>query len=173
MLKINECLTLWDKIYTMKKLVFVFAALFLSLMIQAQAPKGKATPGTIYGAKVENSNAVEASTLPSLLSGKDTIRVKLQATVLDACAEKGCWMTLKINDSTSATVKMKGYAFFVPQDIIGKTVLVDGISFIRTTSVKELKHFAEDAKKSKKEIDAITEPQKQLRLLADGILVIK
>ena len=168
-----ESVSLWDKIYNMKKLVFVFAALFLSLMIHAQAPKGKATPGAIYGAKVENSNAVEATNLPALLSGKDTIKVKVQATVLDACAEKGCWMTLKINDSTSATVKMKGYAFFVPQDIIGKTVLVEGISFMRTTSVTELKHFAEDAKKSKKEIAAITQPEKQVRVLADGILVIK
>jgi ABC-type transporter Mla MlaB component len=68
---------------------------------------------------------------------------------------------------------MKGYAFFVPQDIIGKTVVVEGVSYVKTTTVSELKHFAEDAKKSKKEIEAITQPQKQLRVMADGILVIQ
>ena len=157
----------------MKKILFVLLAMEIGHAAMAQAPKGKATPGTTYGAKIEGSNAVDAATLPSLLSGKDTVKVKVKAKVLDACAEKGCWMTLRINDSTSATVKMKGYAFFVPQDIIGKTVVVEGVSYVKTTTVSELKHFAEDAKKSKKEIEAITQPQKQLRVMADGILVIQ
>jgi hypothetical protein len=41
------------------------------------------------------------------------------------------------------------------------------------TSVDELKHYAEDAKKSKEEIDAITEPKKEIRLTANGVLVVK
>jgi len=157
----------------MKKLAFCISILFSAILINAQAPTGKATPGTIYGEKVESANAMEAQKLPSMLNEKDTIKVKLQAKVLDACASKGCWMTLKLDDKTTAMVKMKDYAFFVPQDIIGKTVVVDGISYIKTTSVDDLKHYAEDAKKSQKEIDAITKPEKQVRVLANGILVVK
>lgn len=139
----------------------------------AQPPAGKATPGTIYGAKTNNSNTVEASKIPDMLKSKDTISVKVKAKVLDACAAKGCWMTLKINDSTEAMVKMKDYGFFVPQDIIGKTVVVDGKSYIKTISVSELKHYAEDANKPQKEIDAITQPEKQVRFMANGILVVE
>ncbi|HJV20168.1 MAG TPA: hypothetical protein VJ552_09855 [Sediminibacterium sp.] len=41
-----------------------------------------------------------------------------------------------------------------------------------TTSVDELKHYAADAKKSKAEIDAITQPKKEIRLVAKGIKVV-
>jgi hypothetical protein len=157
----------------MKKLFTVLALLLMISSVNAQPPKGKAKPGTIYGSKVTTANSVDAEKLPSLLKEKDTLTIKLKATVLDACASKGCWMTLKLNDKTSAFVKMKDYAFFVPQDIIGKTVVVDGISYIKTTSVEDLKHYAEDAKKSQQEIDAIVQPEKQVRVLANGILVIE
>ena len=157
----------------MKKTLITSTLIILITAIHAQPPSGKAKPGTIYGAKVNSTNSIEAEKLPTLLKEKDTLTVKLKAKVLDACASKGCWMTLKLSDNTSAFVKMKDYAFFVPQDIIGKTVVVDGISYIKTTSVEDLKHYAEDAKKSQKEIDAIVQPEKQVRVLANGILVLE
>lgn len=157
----------------MKKLILAAGILLLNNVINAQAPTGKATPGTIYGAKIDDTGTLEAQKLPNLLTMKDTIQVKVIAKVLDACASKGCWMTLKLDDKTTAMVKMKDYAFFVPQDIIGKTVVVDGVSYLKVTSVDDLKHYAEDAKKSKAEIDAITKPEKQIRVMANGILVVK
>ncbi len=157
----------------MKKIVFTLVILFLSLLIQSQPPSGKAKPGTIYGAKTDITNAIEAQKLTSLLNERDTITIKVKAKVLDACSSKGCWMSLKLDDNTEAFVKMKDYGFFVPLDIIGKTVVVEGISYIKTTAVSELKHYAEDAKKSQKEIDAITKPEKQVRFLANGILVVE
>jgi hypothetical protein len=63
--------------------------------------------------------------------------------------------------------------FFVPTDIVGKTVVLDGIATQKEVSVAELKHYAQDAKKSQAEIDAITKPEKQVRFLADGVLVVK
>ena len=152
------------KIVAIKTVVLVLA--LISLAAGAQPPAGKAMPGTIYGAKTDKSNFVEAIKIPEMLKEKDTISVKVKAKVLDACAAKGCWMTLKINDTTEAMVKMKDYGFFVPQDIIGKTVVVEGKSYIKTTSVSELKHYAEDAKKPQAEIDAITRPEKQVRFMA-------
>ncbi len=157
----------------MKKLIFTLTALALTVFLNAQPPSGKAKPGTTYGAKINSENNIEAKFLPTMLNEKDTISVKIKAKVLDACSSKGCWMSLKLNDSTDAFVKMKDYGFFVPLDIIGKTVVVDGKSFIKTTPVSELKHYAEDAKKSQKEIDAITKPEKQIRFIAKGILVVE
>jgi hypothetical protein len=41
---------------------------------------------------------------------------------------------------------MKDYAFFVPTALEGKTVVLEGSAESKTTSVKELQHYAEDAK---------------------------
>lgn len=157
----------------MKKFLFLIPVLFLTNVLFAQAPKGKAKPGTIYGAKVDQTNAIASNELPALLKQHDTVNVKIKAKVLNSCSSKGCWMTLKLNDSTEAFVKMKDYAFFVPTDIQGKTVVLEGISYTKTTSVEDLKHYAEDAKKSQQEIDAITQSKKEIRLLADGIIVVE
>ena len=44
---------------------------------------------------------------------------------------------------------------------------------MKTVSVKELRHYAEDAKKSQSEIDAISQPKKEVNLLAKGIIVVE
>jgi len=81
----------------MKSLRFFAASALLSLLFTqnglAQPPKGKAKPGTVYGAKFNNENTTEAVKLPGMLTDKDTIVVKVKGKVLDACASKGCWMT--------------------------------------------------------------------------------
>ena len=155
----------------MKKQIILFFLLCLVKITLAQPPAGKAKPGSSYGAKTDAENAIAVSEVPALLSHKDTVPVKVKAKVISSCASKGCWMTLKVNDSTEAFVKMKDYAFFVPTDIQGKNVVLNGISFVKTTSVEDQKHYAQDAKKTKKEIDAIVAPKKEIRFLADGILV--
>lgn len=107
-----------------------------------------------------------------MLASRDTVPVKVKAKVLNSCSKKGCWMNLVMDGKNTAFVKMKDYAFFVPMDIENKTVVLDGIAFIKVTSVEELRHYAEDAKKPQSEIDAIKEPKKELRFLANGILVL-
>ena len=156
----------------MKTLTITIAFLISGLIINAQPPKGKAKPGSNYGAKTTADGAVSIIEVSDLLKSKDTVAVKVKAVVESSCASKGCWMNLKIDDKSTAFVKMKDYAFFVPIDIQNKTVVLDGIAFIKETSVTELKHYAEDAKKPQSEIDAIKEPKKEIRFLADGILVL-
>ena len=68
---------------------------------------------------------------------------------------------------------MKDYKFFVPTSLEGKNIEIDGKVELATTSVDELKHFAEDAKKSQAEIDAITEPKKEIKIMASGIKIVK
>ena len=93
--------------------------------------------------------------------------------MLDVCPKKGCWISLQMPDSTKAFVKMKDYGFFVPVDLKGKNIVLDGEAAMKTISVEELQHYAEDAKKSKEEIAAITKPEKELRLTAKGIVVVE
>lgn len=155
----------------MKNFSALLAIILLAGHLNAQPPKGKATKGTVYGAVTTKENALAASELPALLAKKDTVDTKIRAKVLDVCSAKGCWLTFKINDNEDAFVKMKDYDFFVPTDLKGKTVILDGKSFMKTTSVEDQKHYAEDAKKPQSEIDAITSPKKEIRFIAKGILV--
>lgn len=53
-----------------------------------------------------------------------------------------------------------------------KEIIIDGIAEEKVTSVEMLKHYAEDANKSKAEIDAIKEPKKEIVIIAKGILVL-
>jgi hypothetical protein len=158
----------------MKK-VFIALALIMTssavLHAQKEVVRNPAVPGQTYGEKISADNSMPIAELPALLENKDKVQTKVVAKVIDVCPKKGCWMTLYINDSTKAFVKMKDYGFFVPMDMIGKTVVLEGEASIKTTSVNELRHYAEDAKKPQAEIDAITEPEKSIRFLATGIVV--
>jgi len=91
--------------------------------------------------------------------------------ILDVCPKKGCWMNVKVNTDT-VFVKFKDYGFFVPKTgIQGKKVLMSGEIFKDTISVERLKHYAEDAKKSKTEIDLITEPEYKINMIATGVAI--
>jgi hypothetical protein len=155
------------------KYILLIPAIIFTVVLHAQPPAGKAKKGNVYGQKVDPSGAAPVSSLASNINRTDTTAVKVKGKVLDVCHQKGCWMTMMVNDSTEAFVKMKDYGFFVPVDLQGKMVVLDGISFIKTTSVEELKHYAEDGKKTQAEIDAIKTPEKQIRLLASGIVVVE
>jgi len=157
----------------MKNIALTLGLIVSSIIAIAQPPAGKAKIGDTYGAKVTEEGAIAITELPNLLKTKDTVVVKVKSKVVSSCASKGCWMTLQIDEKNTAFVKMKDYEFFVPTAIADKNVVLDGIAFIKTTTVAELKHYAEDGKKSQAEIDAITEPKKEIRFLANGIMVIK
>lgn len=80
-------------------------------------------------------------------------------------------MNVKVNTDT-VFVKFKDYGFFVPKTgIQGKKVLMTGEIFKDTISVERLKHYAEDAKKSKTEIDLITEPEYKINMIATGVAI--
>ena len=155
------------------KIAFLIFFLFTALAIQAQPPKTPATPGTTFGEVITANSSIAVSELPAVMADKQQADVKIEGKVLDVCPKKGCWMTLEMPDKSTVLVKFKDYGFFVPLELIGKTVVLEGQAKKIETSVEELKHYAEDAKKSKEEIAAITEPKKEIRLTANGVLVVK
>jgi Domain of unknown function (DUF4920) len=155
------------------KIAFLIFFLFTGLGIQAQPPKTPATPGTTFGEVITANNSIAVSELPTIMADKQQADVKIEGKVLDVCPKKGCWMSLEMPDKSTVLVKFKDYGFFVPLELIGKTVVLEGQAKKIETSVDELKHYAEDAKKSKEEIAAITEPKKEIRLTANGVLVVK
>ncbi|MBW8362030.1 MAG: DUF4920 domain-containing protein [Kaistella sp.] len=168
----------------MKKLALLFT-LLLSTAIFAQEttakkfspPAGNASVGDVYGAKV-SANAETTAISPKKLDkklkkSKKIENIAVTGKVTEVCDKKGCWLTVETANNEKFFVKMKDYAFFVPTALEGKTIVMEGNAETKIISVDEQKHYAEDAKKSQKEIDAITQPQEEIRFVANGIKVIK
>lgn len=125
-----------------------------------------------FGKKIKPSGSSEAAAL----KGKtefDAKAVKIEGEVESVCQAAGCWMKIKTADGQTMRVTFKDYGFFVPKDIAGKKVIFEGIPAVKTTSVAELQHYAEDAGKSKEEIAKITSPKTELTFIANGVLVPK
>jgi len=143
----------------------------VSMTAFAQPPAGKANAGDSYGKKISPDGAASPALLMQVFAKADTIPFKVKAHVIDVCSNKGCWMTFKVNDSTEAFVKMKDYGFFVPLALKGKQAVIEGRAFAKTTTVEELKHYASDAGQTQAQIDAISKPKKEIRVIATGIAV--
>ncbi len=137
--------------------------------MMAQPPAGNAKKGDTYGdaASVKGKSRITDASAVS----DQKIEGNFSGTVKEVCPKKGCWIKLELADGKTATVKMKDYGFFVPTALEGKKIIVHGNAGLKTSSVAELKHLAEDAKKSQEEIDAITEPKETITIMADGIKV--
>lgn len=157
----------------MKKIILVCVVALFAAIVNAQPPAGDAKPGEWYGEKITTDDAINIADIPPKLETAESLDTKIKAKIIEVCPNKGCWLKLQVNDSTTAMVKMKDYGFFLPLAAKGKTVVIDGEVKMKTTSVAELKHYAEDAKKTKEEIDAITKPQREMRLTAKGIVVVE
>ena len=106
------------------------------------------------------------------LQVSDTLNTRFKAEVTEVCQAKGCWMRVKLKDGEQAMVRFKDYGFFVPKDIAGRQVVLNGQAFIEEMSVEDQQHFARDGGKSDEEIAAMAEPKKTYGFVADGVLIL-
>lgn len=152
----------------------LFALLLLAACNSNKNTTAAPNDGKHFGTLVTAKKAMTYDELMTKMATIDSMPAKVTGTVSSVCQKKGCWMTL-----VSATpgkpemrVTFKNYAFFMPKDLSGKKVVVDGFAFVETTSVADLQHYAEDAGKSKAEIAAITKPKRELAFEAAGVLIL-
>jgi hypothetical protein len=124
-----------------------------------------------FGAAVTAEGAIASADLVKKLKGQDSIRVKVKGNINSCCQAKGCWMKMPLTANQEMTVKFKDYGFFVPKNAAGKPAVIEGWAYNELVSVDELKHFAEDAGKSKEEIAKITKPEERVTFMADGVLI--
>ncbi len=126
-----------------------------------------------FGAAVTEDGAIAYPEMLAKLGAADSVAVKVKGRVDAVCQNKGCWMKLTDGkDASAMMVQFKDYGFFVPKDIAGREVIIEGYAYRAVTPVDELRHLAEDAGKSKEEIEAITEPKEELKFLASGVLLL-
>lgn len=155
------------------KTLLLCSMIVLSVHVNAQPPKGPVTPGTTYGSDISPEGAIPAADLPKLLQNSQSRDVKIIGTVAEVCPKMGCWLSLDMPGDSKVFVKMKDYGFFVPVELTGKRIVIDAQAMVVKTSIAELRHYAEDAKKSREEVEAITEDKEEIRLTANGIVVVQ
>ena len=155
----------------MKKSILFLFAVVLSVVVMAQPPKGEATKGMVFGEKTKFKGAIDVNELPAKLDKTKSADVVVKGKVVEVCSKMGCWIKME-TDKGNLMVKMKDHEFFVPMDLNGKTIIVNGTATLTVTPESELKHYAEDAGKSKAEIEKIKGDKKEIVLDAKGILVL-
>lgn len=148
-------------------LLFVIAG---SLAMQAQTPQS-ADKDVFYGSVVTSEGAISIPEMEGKVKD-NKYQGKIRGKVTEVCQEKGCWMKLENANGEKLMVKFKDYGFFMPKNIVGKEVILDGEASVNQVSVKQQKHYAEDAGKSKEDVAKIRQPKKEMQFVAKGVLVL-
>lgn len=127
----------------------------------------------MYGKSFETTNAIDASQLPDLLNNTTEVKdVVAKGKITAVCQAMGCWMKVDVGNGKDMMIKFGDHDFTLPKDVSGQTAVFTGTLMMKTTSVKELRHFAEDAGKSKEEVEKITEPKHEMRFIATGVYLM-
>ena len=158
------------KLSIMKKSVLFSIALLIGLAVTAQGPKS-AEKGITYGAGTSADGAISVNELDKKLKD-NKYEGKITGKVVEVCQEKGCWMKIEKSDGEKLMVKFKDYGYFMPMNIVGKEVVLEGEATIKEVSVKQQQHYAKDAGKSEEEIKKITKAKKEVQFVAKGVLVL-
>ena len=154
------------------KRIFLAVAL-VSLMFSCKSEKQEVSYSS-FGMEINDADALSAKGMAERyenMTAGDSVDTKMIAKVEEVCQVKGCWMKVDLGNGDQAMVKFKDYGFFMPQDIAGREVIINGKAFVNEVSVDEQRHYAQDAGKTADEIAKITEPKKTFSFLADGVLL--
>ena len=152
----------------------IFFAFLILAGIGASAQDKEKTPaakGVVYGVVSDEKTVVT----PDEIKGKlvnDQFEGQVKGKVVEVCKAEGCWIKLQRADGSSMMVRAKDHAFLMPENIVGKTVLIEGNATVKEVSEDMRKHYAEDAGKSKKEIAKIKGSEKDVQFAARGVKVL-
>ena len=161
----------------LKKLILGLGVVALFAACTASKNKPEATTmndGKHFGKMITAKNAITYDQLIPQMAKVDSMPAKVTGEVVAVCQKKGCWMTIQSAQpgKPEMRVTFKDYAFFMPKDLSGKKVVIDGFALVETTPVEVLRHLAEDAGKKPEEIAKITEAKRELTFEAAGVLVL-
>ncbi|MEM1043199.1 MAG: DUF4920 domain-containing protein [Bacteroidota bacterium] len=133
-----------------------------------------------YGADVAAGSdlvALAPATLTADPLAYDGTTVRVEGSVTQVCRMKGCWLSLDNPTDTPVRVMVPRdengqYVFTFPPDLpAASDAVVEGTVRVDTMSVDMLRHLAEDQGRPQAEIDAITEPEPTVALIARGALL--
>lgn len=153
------------------KRLFLLLAFLCALTYTNSNAQTNSNHNQTFGKAFSADHPIPFQAVPDKLAGKDSVVLQTAGMVKEVCQAKGCWMKVDIGNGQEMMVKFKDYGFFVPKDIVGKQVILNGMAYQKTLTVAQLRHYAEDAGKSEKEIAKIKKPQAAVQFEADGVIL--
>lgn len=118
-----------------------------------------------YGVEVSPEDATPLENFLTEVNTEEAM-FKISGTVEEVCQSKGCWMTLRNEQNQSVRVTFKDYGFFVPKDIQGREVILEGTASVAELEEDVAKHYADDAGKEYDE-----SMKQEVSIVALGVLV--
>ena|SRR5687767_3574543 len=156
----------------MKKILGI-CLLLTAFQVQAQETEIKpAAKGVVYGEVVSQEGTALTPDQLQAKMANGIFEGKVTGKVTEVCKSMGCWMKLEKADGTTLMVKTKDHAFFMPANLVGKTVVVEGTASTQQVSEAKRRHLAADAGKSKKEQQKIKGAATELQFEAKGVTVL-
>ena len=159
---------------------FLFASLATMALFSCQSPNNEGevsieAPQTYmnFGDSTFSVNdALSAADLVNEFQKTgDTLYGTVSGEITKVCAVKGCWMATEIDSSSNLFVDYD-YEFLLPTNSQGQNMVMTGFAYWDSTSVAELKHYAEDRGASEEEIAAITAPVGEVKFKATGVKIL-
>jgi Domain of unknown function (DUF4920) len=157
----------------MLKYFFIVLSMALTIAACKNGQNAAASANQTFGAPITAKGAMSYEQLLKKMEASEKMNAKVTGKISAVCKAKGCWMTM-ISDQPGQPdmrVTFKDYAFFMPKDIVGKTVVIDGVAAVEEISVADQRHYAEDAGQKPEEIAKITEPKREYTFEAAGVII--
>lgn len=151
--------------------IVVFSALtMICLGVACTAKKENNSNWKAYGPeKVDSTKAISMADLETQMKGVEGEKsFTLRGSISEVCSKAGCWITVKKADGSTMRVVFKDHFTIPPKTKLGTEAFIHGVAYWDSIPVELLRHYAEDANKSEKEIASI-ETKFELNFEADGI----
>ncbi len=139
---------------------YVALAGFLMLLSCSSQPSYK-----VYGEEISASEPLSTEAFLAEVSDVPS-SYKIQGIVTEVCQSKGCWMMIKNDQGQSIRVTFKDYGFFVPKDISGREVILEGEASLAQLDEATAQHFADDAG-----VEYEGSMRNEVAIVARGVLV--
>ncbi|MCH8556732.1 MAG: DUF4920 domain-containing protein [Balneolia bacterium] len=153
-------------------LVFTLAACSSETEGPAPAPDAETAELSHFGESFTPADYIYVVDMLPLVTEEESAPMQVRGEIVEVCQSKGCWLTLASESDIMVRVTFKDYEFFVPKDIAGREVILEGIAWLDEVSVAHQQHYAEDAGESEEEIEAITEPSMSYYFEATGVILL-
>jgi hypothetical protein len=157
----------------MSSFIFLLSfTLFISTSWAGPKSSGMMSDQKNFGATIQST---QKTTMTEVMTNYDQYKDKtvvFEATPNKVCKKKGCWMVLKEGDKEVRTL-FKDYGFFVPADIVGKKVLVQGKMERKKVSAATIRHFMKDEGKKFKDIKKVKTGQIKFQFVADAVQILQ
>lgn len=121
-----------------------------------------------YGSSITLNKSISLAYAIEHFDEINNREILLEGRVSQLCQVKGCWMVLQ-SGQDAVRVTFKDYGFFVPNHLKGKKVRAQGRLHVEVMEVSQARHFAQDAGKSREEIEQINEPVEEYRFVATAV----